>query len=119
MYGDIASLFERFDAIVCPAVGITGLTAGDSFLAELPVVDGERLESLSDINLTRPFNVLNRLPAISVPSGHIAASGLPLGVQIVGRPYDEQTVLALAEAIEGLVGRMDHGLAMADSIKEA
>lgn len=119
MYRDIASLFQRFDAILCPTVGITGLTAGDPYLTALPDVDGQRLESLSDINLTRPFNILNRLPAISVPSGHIAGSGLPLGVQIVGRPYDEQTVLALAESIEGLVGRINHGSAMAVSMKEA
>ena len=113
MYRDIARLFERFDAILCPTVGITGLIAGNSFLADLPAVNGQSLKTLSDINLTRPFNILNRLPAIAVPSGRIAASGLPLGVQIVGRPYDEHTVLSLAQTIEDLAEPIDYGWAVA------
>ncbi len=47
---------------------------------------------------TSPFNVLG-LPAISVPCGFTAA-GLPIGLQIVGAPFAESTVLALARAYE-------------------
>lgn len=115
MYRQIADLFEHVDVILCPTVGITGLTAGESYLSELPIVDGRRLGSLGDINLTRPFNILSRLPAISVPSGRIASSGLPLGVQIVGRPYDEQTVLSFARSVEGVLGRPSHGTAVTRS----
>lgn len=106
MYRQIANLFERVDIIICPTVGITGLTAGEDYLVELPSVDNRRLESLSDINLTRPFNILNRLPAISVPSGGIASSGLPLGIQIVGRPYDEPTLLSFARLVERVLGQL-------------
>lgn len=109
MYQQLATLFEGADVILCPTVGITGLTAGEPYLSGLPTVDGRSLESLSDINLTRPFNVLNRLPAISVPSGQFASSGLPLGVQIVGRPHEERAVLQIAKAIEEVVGRIPHG----------
>lgn len=112
MYRDVAVLFEQFDAIICPTVGITGLLAGETYLDHLPVVDGAPLESLSDINLTRPFNVLNRLPAISVPSGAVSSAGLPLGVQIVARPYDTRTVLDVARRVERVVGRVDHASAM-------
>ena len=111
MYRQIADLFEHVDVMICPTVGITGLTAGEAYLSELPVVDGKRLGSLSDINLTRPFNILNRLPAISVPSGRIASSGLPLGIQIVGRPYDEKTVLSFARSVEEVLGQLPHGQA--------
>jgi Asp-tRNA(Asn)/Glu-tRNA(Gln) amidotransferase A subunit family amidase len=108
MYRQIADLFGRADVVICPTVGITGLTAGDAYLSGLPAVDGHPLDSLSDINLTRPFNVLNRLPAISVPTGQLASSGLPLGIQIVGRPYDETTVLRFARTVEEVVGRLPH-----------
>ncbi|HLN03702.1 MAG TPA: amidase [Bryobacteraceae bacterium] len=47
---------------------------------------------------TSPFNVLG-LPAISVPCG-FTTSGLPVGLQIVGAPFAESTVLALALAYE-------------------
>ena len=51
---------------------------------------------------TLPFNVTGH-PAISVPVG-LAADGLPLSVQIAGRPFDEATVLRFARAIETLSG---------------
>jgi aspartyl-tRNA(Asn)/glutamyl-tRNA(Gln) amidotransferase subunit A len=52
------------------------------------------------IRNTSPFNVLG-LPAISVPCGFTAA-GLPIGLQIVGAPFAESTVLTLAHAYEGV-----------------
>ena len=48
--------------------------------------------------LTAPFN-LSGIPAISVPCGFNAA-GLPMGMQVAGRPWDEVTVLRLAHAYE-------------------
>ena len=48
--------------------------------------------------LTRPFNGLG-LPALSVPCG-FSGDGRPLAVQIVGRPFDEATVLRLGHAYE-------------------
>ncbi len=48
--------------------------------------------------LTIPFNVA-QLPAISVCNG-FSANGLPLGMQIAGRPYDEETVLRVANTYE-------------------
>jgi aspartyl-tRNA(Asn)/glutamyl-tRNA(Gln) amidotransferase subunit A len=51
---------------------------------------------------TIPFNVTGH-PAMSVPVG-LAADGLPLSVQIAGRPFDEATVLRVGRAIEVLSG---------------
>jgi aspartyl-tRNA(Asn)/glutamyl-tRNA(Gln) amidotransferase subunit A len=48
--------------------------------------------------LTRPFNGLG-LPALSVPCG-FSSAGLPLAFQIVGRPFDERTVLRLGDAYQ-------------------
>ncbi|HEY7435682.1 MAG TPA: amidase [Methylomirabilota bacterium] len=48
--------------------------------------------------LTRPFNGLG-LPALSVPCG-FSSAGLPLAFQIVGRPFDEPTVLRLGDAYQ-------------------
>jgi aspartyl-tRNA(Asn)/glutamyl-tRNA(Gln) amidotransferase subunit A len=48
--------------------------------------------------LTNPFNLLG-FPAISVPCGFDGA-GLPVGLQLVGRPWEEATVLRAAHAYE-------------------
>jgi aspartyl-tRNA(Asn)/glutamyl-tRNA(Gln) amidotransferase subunit A len=51
---------------------------------------------------TRPFNVLG-LPALSLPVG-LSSEGLPLAIQIVGKPFDEATVLRVAAALEDATG---------------
>jgi aspartyl-tRNA(Asn)/glutamyl-tRNA(Gln) amidotransferase subunit A len=45
------------------------------------------------------------LPGISVPGG-LDAQGLPLGLQLIGRPFDEETLFSLAAAIEAQAGRL-------------
>ena len=52
---------------------------------------------LNDI-FTVPVN-LSGLPAISVPAGY-DKNNLPLGLQLIGKPFDEQTILNLSLAIE-------------------
>ena len=47
---------------------------------------------------TVPANLVG-VPAISVPAG-LSADGLPLGLQITGRAFDEETVLRVAQALE-------------------
>ena len=49
--------------------------------------------------LTLPFNVMSRCPVLAVPSG-LADNGVPTGVQIVGRTYDDETVFRVGAALE-------------------
>ena len=51
---------------------------------------------------TAPFNLLG-WPAITVPSG--TAAGMPLGLQLIGRPWDEATVFRAARVVEAMPGR--------------
>ena len=61
----------------------------------------DSLSSASPIQ-TIPFNVTGH-PAMGVPTG-LGASGLPIGVQIVGRPFDEAMVFRIGRAVEELSG---------------
>jgi aspartyl-tRNA(Asn)/glutamyl-tRNA(Gln) amidotransferase subunit A len=45
------------------------------------------------------------LPGIAVPGG-LSAEGLPLGLQLIGRPFDEETLFSLGEVIEQAAGRI-------------
>jgi Asp-tRNA(Asn)/Glu-tRNA(Gln) amidotransferase A subunit family amidase len=61
-------------------------------------VRGESLSIFRAFGRTHAANVFG-LPSAVVPAGR-SAEGLPIGVQIVGRPFQEGTVLAAAAAIE-------------------
>ncbi len=88
----VNGVLGRYDAL---------LTA--SSLLPAPRFD-EVAEAMSPAALmqTMPFNVTGH-PALSVPIG-LSSGGLPLGVQIVGRPFDEATVLRVGRAVEILSG---------------
>jgi aspartyl-tRNA(Asn)/glutamyl-tRNA(Gln) amidotransferase subunit A len=49
--------------------------------------------------LTMPFNIASRYPVLSVPSGR-ASNGVPTGVQVVARPYDDVTAFQVGAAAE-------------------
>ena len=53
--------------------------------------------------LTHQFNMLHNCPVMSVPSG-FAATGVPTGIQIVGRSFDDLSVFRAAMAYEKAVG---------------
>jgi aspartyl-tRNA(Asn)/glutamyl-tRNA(Gln) amidotransferase subunit A len=86
-------LFVRYDILLSPVLPVTSLDAGKN----LP-------DHLSDRNLvswvyyTYPFNLTGQ-PAATVCAG-IAADGMPVGLQIVGRALDEAGVLRAAAAFE-------------------
>ena len=87
---DFYNAFEKVDCIVAP-VCPTG-----------PFKIGEKINNPVQMYLTDIYNVtvnLAGLPAMSVPCG-TASNGLPLGFQIIGRPFDEETVLRVGYAYE-------------------
>jgi aspartyl-tRNA(Asn)/glutamyl-tRNA(Gln) amidotransferase subunit A len=76
-------------------------------IADVDVRDGPRMnEVLGSINhCTWPINYLG-LPGLSVPAG-FSKSGLPIGFQLVGRPFDEGTLFRIAAAYERETGWPD------------
>ncbi len=65
---------------------------------------------------TIPFNVTGN-PAMAVPAG-FSGSGLPIGFQIVGRPFDEITVLRIAAAYQGAMGYPDRRPALVETPRD-
>ena len=62
-------------------------------------LDGEMVDTrLATTRLVRGINVLG-FPALSMPCGN-SAQGLPIGLQLIGRPFEERLLLALGEALE-------------------
>jgi len=87
---DFHQAFDKVDAILTPT------TPGSAFGI------GEKMDDpiamyLNDV-LTVPASLAG-LPAISVPAG-LDQENLPIGLQVIGKPFDEQTVFQVAEVIE-------------------
>jgi len=82
-------LFEKFDALVTPTSPTVPFKIGEK-------TDDPLQMYLSDV-CTIPVNIAG-LPAISIPAGF--ADGLPIGMQIIGKPFSEETILKIAYAYE-------------------
>jgi aspartyl-tRNA(Asn)/glutamyl-tRNA(Gln) amidotransferase subunit A len=87
---DFTRAFEKVDAILTPATPTAAFAIGDR--TEDPIA-----MYLNDI-FTVPVNLAG-LPGISVPAG-LSADGLPLGLQLIGRAFDEATLLRIARSLE-------------------
>jgi aspartyl-tRNA(Asn)/glutamyl-tRNA(Gln) amidotransferase subunit A len=87
---DFAAAFERVDGILAPITPSAAFPIGDS--SDDPIA-----MYLNDV-FTVTANLAG-LPAVSVPAG-LSGDGLPLGLQVIGRAFDEATVLRIAEVIE-------------------
>ena len=91
---DFTDVFRTVDALVTP-------TAPSAAFAQ-----GERMDDPLKMYFNDVFTVpanMSGIPGMSVPAG-LDAQGLPLGLQVLGRPFDEETVFAVGAAIERAAG---------------
>ena len=84
----VAEIMDPLDALVMPTAPITATT-----------IEGNPPDHpVYRVRNTIPFNFLG-LPAISIPCG-FSSEDLPIGLQIVGKAFDESTILQIAQAYE-------------------
>jgi aspartyl-tRNA(Asn)/glutamyl-tRNA(Gln) amidotransferase subunit A len=87
IYAPLGQLLERFDALICPTFAVPALPAEyDS-------------PNALDTLMTVPFNIASRCPVITVPSG-LSRDGVPTGLSVVGKTYDDVTAFRVAAAHE-------------------
>jgi aspartyl-tRNA(Asn)/glutamyl-tRNA(Gln) amidotransferase subunit A len=98
----LAEVFVDHDALVCPTIGGFGFRAGEEYADGIDVA-GEHLDFYLLAALTPVFNVASRHPVLNVPSG-LAPNGVPTGVQVVARPYDDVTAFHVGAAAERELG---------------
>ena len=95
----VRGMFDEIDVLLLPTTPITAPIVGERTVHWRS--GAEPVESAL-VRLTAPFN-LTGVPALSVPYGEV--SGLPVGLQLVGRWNDEARVLAVGRLIEALASR--------------
>jgi aspartyl-tRNA(Asn)/glutamyl-tRNA(Gln) amidotransferase subunit A len=91
---DFTDVFGQVDALLTP-------TAPSAAFAQ-----GENMDDPIKMYLNDAFTIpasMAGVPGMSVPAG-LDANGLPLGLQVIGKPFDEETVFAVCAAIERAAG---------------
>jgi aspartyl-tRNA(Asn)/glutamyl-tRNA(Gln) amidotransferase subunit A len=87
---DFTEAFARVDALLTPTTPSAAFGQGEN-------MDDPVKMYLNDV-FTVPASMAG-VPGMSVPAG-LDAQGLPLGLQVIGRPFDEETVFAVSAALE-------------------
>ena len=85
---------QPFPVLLCPVCAVPAFRHGERSW----MVDGQRVDYLDAMRYTQWFNLLGA-PAAVVPVGR-SPEGLPIGVQVAGRPFEDEIVLGIATAID-------------------
>jgi aspartyl-tRNA(Asn)/glutamyl-tRNA(Gln) amidotransferase subunit A len=95
--GENLKALEHFTVLAAPTAAIPAPRIDTGGRALGP--DGAPVDMVGSVlRFTAPFNVTGQ-PALALPTG-LSAAGLPLSMQIIGKPFDEATVFQVADAYE-------------------
>jgi aspartyl-tRNA(Asn)/glutamyl-tRNA(Gln) amidotransferase subunit A len=86
---------SEVDAVIAPAAPLAAPTIAESDVGNAPDAEAV-IQRLT--RFTRPVNYLG-LPSLSIPSG-FNANGLPIGMQLIGRSFDEATLITIGAAFQ-------------------
>jgi aspartyl-tRNA(Asn)/glutamyl-tRNA(Gln) amidotransferase subunit A len=95
LLAEFHALFRNIDCLLTPTTPITAPRTGQTEITLDGVTHDTRMLTT---RFVRGFNVLG-LPALSIPCGQ-SSEGLPIGLQIIARPFEENLLLMLGEALE-------------------
>ena len=100
MYAKMSDeIFQNgYDLVIVPTMPTSHVPADYDFTSDEALTeDGISFPKAVGMQYTLPFNILNWDPVVSVPAG-ISSQGMPIGMQIVGKPHDTETALRVAYA---------------------
>jgi amidase len=103
MYQTLGPVLATHDVFICPTNNVPSVKANHDPWDENFTVNGRKADPEYGWVMTHPFNMLHNLPVLSLPSG-FASSGVPTGIQIVARPWDDARVFKAGLAYEKAVG---------------
>ncbi len=98
IYAPLGEILDEHDALICPTFAVPALAA-EYDVGEPVEVNGRPTARWLDVMMTVPFNIASRCPVLSVPSG-LARTGVPTGLSVVARTYDDVTAFGVAAAHE-------------------
>lgn len=102
VYETINKVFKDYDIFITPSTAIPAFKLGIMFPSK---INGINVSPTAWMPFSFPFNLTGH-PAASIPSGW-SSNGLPIGMQIIGKRFDELTVLQVSKAFEELAPWQD------------
>src|SRR3974390_104047 len=100
LFHRVARFFDSHDLLICPTVAVTPFLVEQRFPVEIA---GEKLTTYIDWMFLTFVITLVGCPAISLPCG-LTQDGLPVGLQLVGRPHGDVELLGTALLLEKALG---------------
>jgi len=111
VYSNICRAFRKIDILITPTLACPAFELGKSLVIEKEtlktgvVINGKNMTALGWLPFAYPFNMSGH-PAASIPCGW-SSDGLPIGMQIVGKRFDELTVLQVSKVFEEIAPWQD------------
>lgn len=100
MYEKLAPVLDDYDVMITPTLALPSVKA-DRLNDDPLLINGKDVHSYTGWLMTPPFNIVSQCPVMSVPSGWCEKTNIPIGLQIVGRSFDDARVFRAAAAFEG------------------
>ena len=100
LFKKILAFFETHDFLICPAASIAPFSVDQRYVTE---IDGKPCETYIDWFSITFALTMTSCPTISIPCG-ITSEGLPVGIQIMGKPRGEAALLLVAKQFEQAIG---------------
>jgi Asp-tRNA(Asn)/Glu-tRNA(Gln) amidotransferase A subunit family amidase len=97
-YAPLGQILDDHDALICPTFAVPALPA-EYDTGDTVEVNGTPVARWFDVMMTVPFNIASRCPVMSIPSG-LSKDGVPTGLAVVGKTYDDVTAFRVAAAHE-------------------
>ncbi len=99
LYLSLGAVLDKYRILLTPTLPLPATRAGESYVARKLRINGKPQDGIESWLMTICFNIMSRCPVISMPSG-LAGNGVPTGLSIVGRTYDDVSVFRAAAAFE-------------------
>ena len=99
MYKTLAPVLSKYDILITPTLCVPSVKADHSDAGPDLIINGKKVPAYLGWIQTYPFNLMSQCPVANVPSG-LSQSGVPTGLQIIAKTYDDMSVFRAASAFE-------------------
>ncbi len=99
MYNKLAPILDQYNILICPTLAVPAVKAEHNNDDPNFTINGKKVPAHIQWAMTYPFNLVSQCPVATVPSG-FSTSGVPTGLQIVAKTFDDLSVFRAAAAFE-------------------